>query len=607
MRQLLPRSVIAGASLAATLALAAPASAATSVQIDDGTLQILGDTAGNKLVLFNQQNDVAIDIGADGILEFTAHRSAFSKLEAKGNGGDDELIVVNAGGATDLPITLDGGAGNDSLRGGAGAETLLGGSGDDFADGNLGADTARLGSGNDRFQWDPGDASDSVEGESGTDVLDFNASNAGEQVDLTANGDRVRLQRNIGSVTMDLAGLEQAKIRALGGADAINVGALQGTGLRLADVDLRSGSGEGDAQADTVTASGTDLADRFHVGDAAGKLLLDGPGPDVQVTAGEAQDHARVSALGEADTITSDAGVPGPGQVDIDGGDGADRATTRGTDGDDQIGIAPNGGPVATFATGSAVVNHTAVESLAVQGLGGADQLAAINGIGALTALTLDGGEGDDDVRGADGADTLLGGNGNDHVDGNLGADTARLGAGDDRFQWDPGDASDSVEGQSGDDALDFNASNAGEQIDVSRNGGRVRLLRNIGTVTMDFNDVESAFIRALGGADQISIGDVSGTDLKRADVNLAGSLGGGDSAQDTVILDGRDKAADTVDVTASGGQVLVGGLPAATRIGGSESLNDTLRINTLGGTDQVTVDPAAELLITPVVDLGPQ
>ena len=73
------------------------------------------------------------------------------------------------------------------------------------------------------------------------------------------------------------------------------------------------------------------------------------------------------------------------------------------------------------------------------------------------------------------------------------------------------------------------------------------------------------------------------------------------------MILDGRDKAADTVDVTASGGQVLVGGLPAATRIGGSESLNDTLRINTLGGTDQVTVDPAAELLITPVVDLGPQ
>ena len=58
-----------------------------------------------------------------------------------------------------------------------------------------------------------------------------------------------------------------------------------------------------------------------------------------------------MAALGEADTITSDSHVPGPGQVDIDGGDGADRATTKGTDGDDEIGIARNGTDVvATFA-----------------------------------------------------------------------------------------------------------------------------------------------------------------------------------------------------------------------------------------------------------------
>ena len=323
------------------------------------------------------------------------------------------------------------------------------------------------------------------------------------------------------------------------------------------------------------------------------------------MTAAEAQDHARVAARGEADTVVSDSRVPGPGQVDIDGGDGEDRAFTRGTEGDDTIGIAPNGGPVATFGQDAAVVNHLAVESLTVQGLGGADRLSAINGIGALTALTLDGGEGDDDLRGADGADTLLGGNGNDHVDGNLGADTARLGAGDDRFQWDPGDASDTVEGQTGADALDFNASNAGEIIDVSRNGGRVRLTRNIGTVTMDFNDIESAALRMLGGSDQVTLGDLSGTDLTTADVDLGAFAGGGDGQQDTIVVNGRDKAADIVDVLRSGEQVHVGGLPLLTRISGSESLNDTLRVNTLGGKDQVTVDPDAELLITPVIDLG--
>ena len=51
--------------------------------------------------------------------------------------------------------------------------------------------------------------------------------------------------------------------------------------------------------------------------------------------------------------------------------------------------------------------------------------------------------------------------------------------------------------------------------------------------------------------------------------------------------------------------QVVTAGLRTQTRIAGSESLNDTLRINTLAGDDRVTVDPNAELLITPVIDLG--
>ena len=292
---LIRRAAVVGASLAATLALAAPASAATSVQIDDGTLQITGDSANNKIALFNQAASIAIDLGADGTAEFTADRTAFTKVEVKGGNGDDELTVANAGGALDLPITLDGGNGNDSLRGAAGAETLIGGSGDDFADGNIGADTAKLGSGNDRFQWDPGDGSDTVEGESGTDALDFNGSNIGELIDVTANGSRVRLTRNVASIAMDLDALESIKVRALGGADEISVGDLTGTGLRVTDVDLRAFDGAGDAADDKVIARGTDAADRFNVVPAGGKVRLDGPASDVEVTSAEAQDHARVA------------------------------------------------------------------------------------------------------------------------------------------------------------------------------------------------------------------------------------------------------------------------------------------------------------------------
>ena len=38
-----------------------------------------------------------------------------------------------------------------------------------------------------------------------------------------------------------------------------------------------------------------------------------------------------------------------------------------------------------------------------------------------------------------------------------------------------------------------------------------------------------------------------------------------------------------------------------------AQGANDTLRVETLDGNDDVTVAPAVELLITPVIDLGVQ
>ena len=239
-----------------------------------------------------------------------------------------------------------------------------------------------------------------------------------------------------------------------------------------------------------------------------------------------------------------------------------------------------------------------------MRGLAGADTINGQNGIGTLTHLTLDGGAGDDTLRGGDGADLLLGGSGDDFVDGNIGADTALLGAGDDRFQWDPGDGSDTVEGQGGSNALSFNGSNTAENIDVSANGSRVRLTRNVAAIAMDFDNIQRLDLRALGGSDAITVNDLTGTELKSANVDLGAFDGTGDGAADTVTVNGTNRA-DRVQVTRSGSQVLTTGLAAQTTIDGSEGVNDTLRINTLDGRDSVTVDPDAELLITPVIDLG--
>ncbi len=96
--------------------------------------------------------------------------------------------------------------------------------------------SAFLGAGDDTFQWDPGDGSDIVEGQDGTDTMLFNGSNGDENMDASANGGRVRFSRNLGNIIMDLDDVESIVARTLGGTDNVVVNDLSGT-----DVDERGG------------------------------------------------------------------------------------------------------------------------------------------------------------------------------------------------------------------------------------------------------------------------------------------------------------------------------------------------------------------------------
>ena len=77
-------------------------------------------------------------------------------------------------------------------------------------------------------------------------------------MDISANGGRVRLFRDVGNVTMDLNSVERIQLNALGGPDNVVVNDLTGTGVTRVAIDLASppGSGVGDGQADTVTVNG---------------------------------------------------------------------------------------------------------------------------------------------------------------------------------------------------------------------------------------------------------------------------------------------------------------------------------------------------------------
>ena len=607
-RRGLVRVALAAALLAGTLgALPHRAEAAYKARVATGTLTITGDSASDKLALRLQAaspTTLEVDVDADGTAEFAFDRSTFTAIAVDAGGGDDEVRIDQSGGAfADEAVTLNGGDGADTLVDGIGADTLAGGRGDDLVLGGGGGDRVQLGGGDDGFEWHPGDGSDVVEGQGGTDLMDFFGANIGETVDVSANGSRVRFTRDVAGVVMDLDAVEAVGFHALGGSDAITVGDLARTGTKTVDVDLSAFGGIGDATTDTVTVKGTEGADRVDVGSQAGRVLVSGPAAQVQVAGAEAAfDNVNVATLGGADTVTTGVAVAGPAAIGVDGGADADLVQYNGSPTADTIDLVANGTAVSTISPGAARVDSTAVESLVVLGLGESDTISATGDIASLTALTMDGGEGGDTLRGGNGADLLIGGGGDDLVDGNRGADRALLGDGDDRFQWDPGDDSDTVDGEAGTDQLDFFGANIGESIVLSSNGRRVRLTRDIASITMDV-DVEDIDVHALGGADTVFVDDLSGTGAALVTVDL-GLLGVGDAQPDTVVTNGTSKR-DVVQVSATTTDVLVAGLAAQTRILGSEALDDTLLVQTLGGDDDVTVAPEVSALIRTLVNLG--
>jgi Ca2+-binding RTX toxin-like protein len=442
--------------------------------------------------------------------------------------GTTENLIVNMNGGDDtfsatgnlaplIRITVDGGAGNDTILGSNGIDTLLGGTGNDFIDGQQGHDVAFLGAGDDTFQWDPGDGSDIVEGQAGTDTMLFNGSAGNEIFTASANGGRTLFTRNLGNIVMDLDDVESIDLNALGGTDTVTINDLTGTDVTEVNVDLAGsiGGNTGDGLADTVIANATNGDDVIDV-----------------VGAGSS-----VSVIGLAAAIN------------VTNSEGAN-------------------------------------DSLVINGLGGDDSITATTLPAGVIKLTIDGGAGDDTILGSQGADVVLGGAGDDFVFGDNGNDVAFLGTGDDVFQWDPGDGNDTIEGQDGTDTMLFNGANVAENINIVANGGRVLFLRDVANITMDLDDVERIDFRALGGADNIVVGDLSGTDVTEINLDLRGPNGGGDGQTDTVTANGT-QGADVFGVAGDAGGATVFGLQSAVNILFSDG-EDRLTLNGLGGDDVI-------------------
>jgi Ca2+-binding RTX toxin-like protein len=248
---------------------------------------------------------------------------------------------------------------------------------------------------------------------------------------------------------------------------------------------------------------------------------------------------------------------------------------------------------------------RTALIAINVKTGDGNDSVRIDDANGAFTnsiPTTIAGGDGNDTLEGgqvqvAAENETFRGGSGNDLIDGGKGNDTAHLGAGNDTFRWDNGEGSDVIEGQDGSDTMVFNGAAIAENVTMTANGRRLTFFRVQGNVTMDTEGVEIVEDNTLGGADSVTVNDLTGTDVTQTNLDLAGTLGGSaaDGAVDNVVVNGTD-GVDTIDIAGSGSGAVVTGLATAVSVEHPDQ-TDTLSVNTRAGADNVFVNGVAGVL----------
>jgi Ca2+-binding RTX toxin-like protein len=416
------------------------ASDTISVRLPDDDSTVTGGTLG-------------VDLDGDASPDLTFTNT--ERLTVTGGAGADDLEFggdgLLLGTALNIPVTLSGGDGDDTLRGGAAGDSFAGGAGEDVVtyDDRSAAVSAGLN----------GAADDGASGEGdliGTDVEDLTggagndtltgdlrgnvlAGGAGNDVVTGGRGDDTltggpgndTVSAGAGDDTLDEAApADGTDVLAGGdGSDTVDYsGRTAGVTVTLDGKNTSGQAGEGDTVgADVEGATGGGGADTL-VGASADDTFDGGAGADV------------ISGGAGADTLTGGIGNDnlngGPGDDTIDPGAGDDNVT--GGLGDDEID--QPGAPLG--------LDDVADGSDVIDGGGGGFDTASYAGRTLPVALSLDGVKNDGQAGELDNLiaiDDIAGGQANDVLQGGPGDDTITPGPGDD-----------TVSGGAGEDAVDY-------------------------------------------------------------------------------------------------------------------------------------------------------
>lgn len=498
-------------------------------------LVLPGSNGADQFVLSGTRQNLTVNWAGHGTL--TLHDIA--RVRFLGGGGDDRLEISDS---FDLPIYADGGAGNDVLYGGSANDTLIGGTGNDDLLGGVGNDLLQGGFDRDHLYGQQGN--DSLEGGFGNDTL-----SGGENNDqLDGGGDDDSLTGDAGE---DLLNGGDGKDQLDGGTDndVLNGGANDDT--------LKGGSGNdlllGDSGNDSLS------------GDADQDSLRGGEGDDI-LRGGTGNDFLDGDA--GADNVNGDEGEDTL-LVDLNSLSGTLEDTLNGGVGKDSLWIAPNSSNLVfnertksfsgdtgnnwlqvvqtglndftvtqrDLLTGTILASlsfelsggtDTDLETIVIAGLDGND-LIDLSSVDENTQreIILDGGVGDDTLRGSDGHDVLRGQAGNDSLVGNGGNDELHGDGGNDTLEG--GAGTDRLYGEDGDDSM-----NSGEGHDFQV-GGRGK----------DVIEAGEGFLGDVidGGSEADSITGSDGVDFIQGgegnDTIIGGAMGDfldGNAGNDSII-----------------------------------------------------------------------
>ena len=186
------------------------------------SIELALGNGSDSVVILGQVTADVIGLGSTGIsldagtTPDVTGIGTVENLAVKAGGGDDTVSADGGdtlGNELQIPVALDGEAGNDTLTGGQAADTIRGGTGNDTLKGTSGSDT--------------------VDGEGGIDVV----SGGGGDDAVQGGGGDDRLKAGAGADTMD-GGDAQDRLTGGGGADVVKGGD--------GDDQLQGGAGDDD-------------------------------------------------------------------------------------------------------------------------------------------------------------------------------------------------------------------------------------------------------------------------------------------------------------------------------------------------------------------------